>query len=85
MLRWLKSTAGLILDPMAGGGVTPDTCFAMGRRCWAFDMMARPDTRPEIEPFTWDISSDKGLLSMQTGGIFKIHRQWMKNIKAAFS
>ena len=49
-------------DPMAGGGVTPDTCLAMGRRCWAFDMMDRPDTRPEIEPFHWDISSDQGLL-----------------------
>jgi hypothetical protein len=22
-------------DPMAGGGVTPDTCFAMGRGCWS--------------------------------------------------
>jgi biotin operon repressor len=22
-------------DPMAGGGVTPDTCLAMDRRCWA--------------------------------------------------
>jgi hypothetical protein len=46
-------------DPMAGGGVTPDTCLAMGRRCWAFDMKDRPDTRPEIEPFTWGISSDQ--------------------------
>jgi len=52
---------GLILDPMAGGGVTPDTCLAMGRRCWAFDMEDRPDTRPEIEPFTWEISSDQEL------------------------
>jgi hypothetical protein len=56
---WLKNTAGLILDPMAGGGVTPDTCLAMGRSCRAFDMMDRPDTRPEIEPFTWGISSDQ--------------------------
>ena len=47
---------------MAGGGVTPDTCLAMGRRCWTFDLMDRPDTRPEIEPFTWDVSSDQGLL-----------------------
>jgi len=46
---------------MAGGGVTPDTCLAMGRRCRAFDLMDRPETRPEIEPFTWDISSDQGL------------------------
>ena len=43
----------LIFDPMAGGGVTPDTCLALSRRCWAFDMSDRPDTRPEIEPHTW--------------------------------
>ncbi|RLB84790.1 MAG: hypothetical protein DRH26_18870 [Deltaproteobacteria bacterium] len=57
MPRWLRSTDELILDPMAGGGVTPDTCLAMGRRCRAFDMIDQPDTRSEIEPFTWDIST----------------------------
>jgi hypothetical protein len=61
ILRCFSKPDDLILDPMAGGGVTPDTCLAMGRRCWAFDMMDRPDTRPEIEPFTRDISSDQGL------------------------
>jgi len=35
---------GFAFDPMAGGGVTPDTCLAMGRRCWAFDLMDRPDS-----------------------------------------
>jgi hypothetical protein len=62
ILRCFSKPDDLILDPMAGGGVTPDTCLAMGRRCWAFDLMDRSDTRPEIEPFTWDISSDQGLL-----------------------
>jgi len=33
--------------------VTPDTCLALNRRCWAFDMIDRPETRPEIEPHTW--------------------------------
>ncbi|MBC8554219.1 MAG: transcriptional regulator, partial [Candidatus Brocadiales bacterium] len=47
----------LIFDPMAGGGVTPDTCLALGRRCWSLDMEDRPDTRPEIEPYYWDIKS----------------------------
>ncbi len=47
----------LVLDPMAGGGVTPDTCLALGRRCWSFDIEDRPDTRPEIEPYYWDIKS----------------------------
>ena len=51
----------LILDPMAGGGVTPDTCLALSRRCWAFDMIDRPKTRPEIEPHTWTLSSDQQL------------------------
>ena len=62
ILRCFSNPDDLVLDPMAGGGVTPDTSLAMGRRCWAFDLMDRPDTRPEIEPFTWEISSDQGLL-----------------------
>jgi hypothetical protein len=62
VLRYFSKPGDLIFDPMAGGGVTPDTCLAMGRRCWAFDMMDRPETRPEIEPFTWDISSAQSRL-----------------------
>jgi septum formation topological specificity factor MinE len=46
---------------MAGGGVTPDTCLALDRRCWSFDMIDRLETRPEIEPFTWDTSSGQQL------------------------
>jgi hypothetical protein len=44
----------LVLDPMAGGGVVADTCLALGRRCWSFDLLDRVQTRPEIEPFLWD-------------------------------
>jgi hypothetical protein len=62
ILRYFSQPGDLVLDPMAGGGVTPDTCLAMGRRCWAFDMKDRPDTRPEIEPFTWDVSSAQSRL-----------------------
>jgi ParB-like chromosome segregation protein Spo0J len=61
ILRYFSKTGDLVLGPMAGGGVTPDTCLAMGRRCWAFDMEDRPDSRPEIEPFTWETASDEGL------------------------
>jgi hypothetical protein len=43
---------------MGGGGVTPDTCLAMGRRCWTLDMIDRPDTRPEIESYYWDIKGN---------------------------
>ena len=44
----------LVLDPMAGGGVVPDTCLAFNRRCWSFDLSDRKSTRPEIESFLWD-------------------------------
>ena len=55
ILFYFSKQNDLILDPMAGGGVTPDTCLALSRRCWAFDMTDRPETRPEIEPHTWTI------------------------------
>jgi len=55
ILYYFSKQNNLILDPMAGGGVTPDTCFALNRRCWAFDMIDRPETRPEIEPHTWTL------------------------------
>ena len=57
ILFYFSQQNDLILDPMAGGGVTPDTCLALSRRCWAFDMTDRPETRPEIEPHTWTIST----------------------------
>jgi len=53
ILYYFSKQNDLILDPMAGGGVTPDTCLALNRRCWAFDITDRPETRPEIEPHTW--------------------------------
>jgi len=53
-LYFFTRPTALILDPMAGGGVTPDVCLALNRRCWSFDMVDRPDSRPEIEPYFWD-------------------------------
>jgi len=44
----------LVFDPMAGGGVVPDTCLVFKRKCWSFDLSDRMKTRPEIEPFLWD-------------------------------
>ena len=61
ILFYFSTPGDLVLDPMAGGGVTPDTCLALNRRCWAFDMMDRPETRPEIENHTWPCSPDKSL------------------------
>ena len=61
ILFYFSKQNDLILDPMAGGGVTPDTCLALSRRCWAFDMTDRPETRPEIEPHTWTLPTAQQL------------------------
>ncbi len=55
ILYFFSKQDDLIFDPMAGGGVCSDTCLAMGRRCWSLDMDDRCDTRPEIEPYHWNI------------------------------
>jgi hypothetical protein len=57
ILYFFSKQDDLIFDPMAGGGVCADTCLAMGRRCWSLDMDDRPDTRPEIEPYHWNLNS----------------------------
>jgi hypothetical protein len=53
-LFYFTQEQDLIFDPMAGGGVVPDTCLAFNRRCWSFDLADRPETRPEIEPHQWN-------------------------------
>jgi len=53
ILYYFSKQNDLIFDPMAGGGVTPDTCLAFNRRCWSFDMTDRQETRPEIENHLW--------------------------------
>ena len=63
ILYYFSNQNDLILDPMAGGGVTPDTCLALSRRCWAFDMTDRSETRPEIEPHTWTLPTAQQLTS----------------------
>jgi len=60
ILYYFSKQNDLVFDPMAGGAVTPDTCLAFNRRCWSLDMMDRSETRPEIEPYYWDIQG-KGL------------------------
>jgi hypothetical protein len=59
ILYYFSDQNALVFDPMAGGGVVDDTCLALNRKCWSFDMDDRPDTRPEIEPFFWDINDLK--------------------------
>ena len=53
-LFYFTKEGDLVFDPMAGGGVVPDTCLAFHRKCWSFDLVDRPETRPEIEPYQWD-------------------------------
>ena len=59
ILYYFSDQNDLVFDPMAGGGVVADTCLAFNRRCWSFDMDDRPETRPEIEPYFWDITNLK--------------------------
>jgi len=67
ILYYFSRQNDLVFDPMAGGGVTPDTCLALGRRCWSLDMADRSDTRPEIEPCFWDFKGkDRGNSAMAT-------------------
>jgi hypothetical protein len=66
ILYFFSNQNDLIFDPMAGGGVAADTCLAFNRRCWSFDMVDRPDERPEIEPWFWDINSLKWPVSGKT-------------------
>jgi hypothetical protein len=53
-LYYFTREGGLVFDPMAGGGVVQDTCLAFHRKCRSFDLVHRPETRPEIEPHLWD-------------------------------
>jgi ParB family transcriptional regulator, chromosome partitioning protein len=38
VLYYFTPPAGLVVDPMAGGGTTLDVCCSMGRRCLAYDL-----------------------------------------------
>ena len=59
VLYFFSNQNDLVFDPMAGGGVVADTCLAFKRRCWSFDMVDRPDERPEIEHHFWDMHNLK--------------------------
>ena len=58
ILYYFSQQNDLVFDPMGGGGVSPDVSLAFNRRCWTMDMIDRPATRPEIEPYLWDIQGD---------------------------
>ena len=66
ILYYFSEQGNLVLDPMAGGGVVDDTSLALNRRCRSFDMDDRPDTRPEIEPYFWDIDNLKWPIKVKT-------------------
>ncbi|MEE8399005.1 MAG: ParB/RepB/Spo0J family partition protein [Desulfobacterales bacterium] len=54
ILYYFSDQGDQVLDPTTGGGVVPDTCLALNRRCRSFDMVDRLDIRPEIETHFWD-------------------------------
>jgi len=60
VLYFYSEQGDLVMDPMAGGGVVPDVCLALNRKCRAFDLVAgnseeRAHQRPEIEHWHWDL------------------------------
>ena len=66
MLYYFTEQGELVMDPMAGGGVVPDTCLVLNRRCVSFDMDAHPDARPEIQKWFWDTDNMKWPLDRKT-------------------
>lgn len=58
VLYFYTNQGDLVMDPMAGGGVVPDVCLALNRKCRAFDIVPgsspfRTHKRPEIEEWSW--------------------------------
>jgi len=56
VLYYFTRKGDVVLDPMAGGGVVPDTCLLFERKCQAFDINVR-EARPEIKKHYWDIDN----------------------------
>jgi len=62
VLYFFSEQGDLVMDPMAGGGVVPDVCLALNRKCRAFDVVPgasdkRAHQRPEIEEWHWDLDN----------------------------
>ncbi|WP_457553175.1 ParB N-terminal domain-containing protein [Desulfobacula sp.] len=55
ILYFFSNQNDLIFDPMSASSMCADTCLALERRCWSLDMKDRPDTKPEIEPYHWNL------------------------------
>ena len=54
MIYYYTNQGDLVVDPMAGGGSTIDTCLVMGRQCRAYDINPHKE-RKDIS--TWDITT----------------------------
>jgi len=74
----------LVLDPMAGGGVVPDTCLLFERRCQAFDLAAqdKQGKRPEIEYHHWDSKKETWPVTKKPDLIFFDPPYYTKKKKA---
>jgi len=52
--RWRRGS-GRLFGPSASLRLAGGRAFH--RKCWSFDLVDRPDPRPEIEPFQWNPES----------------------------
>jgi len=57
ILYYFSDQGDLVMDPMTGGGVVPDTSLVLNRKCRSFDMESRLKVRPEIESHFWDVNN----------------------------
>ncbi|WP_245569194.1 hypothetical protein [Desulfotignum balticum] len=80
-LYYFTKPGDQVLDPMAGGGVVPDTCLVFERRCQAFDLAVR-DKRPEIEHHHWDPQNDPWPVTRKPDLIFFDPPYYTKKQKA---
>ena len=63
VLYYLTEQGDLVVDPMAGGGVTVDVCRAMKRRCLAFDAApVRGDVAKHDATKPWPVEENSAAL-----------------------
>jgi hypothetical protein len=65
VLYFFTELGAVVLDPMAGSGTTVDVCLAMGRRCYAYDLVPfqeRPDILPHDLRTGWPERTKKAQL-----------------------
>ena len=58
LLYYYTNRGGMVVDPMAGGGVTEDVCASLDRGCISFDVAPSRETIDEHDATkTWSVSN----------------------------